>query len=105
MTSFEDTIAKSKELDRFLAAEGDSKMSNIGGKFAGRLSDVMTGIQKAMDDVHKDITDAAVELHTEVAKGKHAAKAIRAEAAKVRTAMTEIMGNATEGENVEGDGQ
>ena len=101
--NFEETIAKSAELDRHLKDAAEKTMAEIGGttKLMGELGGIFAGIRKAMDEAKLGIAGAASELMTEVKDLKVVEVAIRKETDSVRQFKVELLGNAAGGENVD----
>lgn len=74
---------------------GGSIMPEIGGKkLAGNFREGMASLRKQLDDMHLEVASAITELQGEVAAGKEVAKQIRSEAADVRAAFGDVLGNA-----------
>lgn len=69
-------------------------MPEIGGKkLAGELGAMLQDVRRLVDEVRLDVAGAATELASEIRGGKDVAKALRAEAAEVRKAFSEVLGN------------
>jgi hypothetical protein len=108
--TFEETIAKSEALDRALSRPLEIRMPEIAGstKIVGDLtsmfSDLRRDIMAAVTDAKTDVAAAGAELVEEVKGLKVMATALRAETKNVRDFKTQILGNATGGENAE-DGE
>jgi hypothetical protein len=103
--TFDETIAKSVELDRHLAQAAEKTMAEIGGssKLIGDLGGLFGDIRKAVEDAKAGIAGAASELMVEVKDLKHVETAIRTETESVRQFKTKLLGNATGGENLDGE--
>lgn len=104
--TFEETIAKSEELDRALAASvKEISMADIGGsrQLGSELGGLFADVRKVVAEAKTGIAAAAAELMTEVRGLKQVETAIRAETQSVREMKTSLLGNAIEGEN-EGQG-
>ena len=90
--AFVETIEKSKALDRLLS--GEKSMPEIGGKALGSfVRESFAGLKKELDDLKIDAAAAVTELSSEVKNGKEGVKRIREEAAAVKAAFAEILGN------------
>jgi hypothetical protein len=75
-------------------------MPEIGGKkMVGELGLMLGDIRKVLDEAKTGIAAAASELMTEVKELKHVETAIRSETTSVREFKTQLLGNATKGEN------
>lgn len=101
--TFEETIAKSVELDRHLAVSVEKTMAEIGGttKLAGELGGIFDEVRKAVADAKLGISGAASELMTEVRGLKVVESAIRKETDGVRQFKVQLLGNAAGGENAD----
>lgn len=102
--TFAGTIAKSQELDRALARPlgNGSMVQEIGGKkLVGELGTLFESIKTTVAAAKLGIAAAGAELVTEVEGLKAVETAIRSETASVRAFKTNLLGNATGGENLE----
>jgi hypothetical protein len=101
--TFAETLAKSQELDRVLAAPlKDGRMpQEIGGKrLAGELGAMFSQIQQVVDKAKLGVAAAASELMEEVRGVEAIEKAVRSETAAVRAFKAQMLGdNALAGEN------
>lgn len=101
--TFAETLAKSQELDRVLAAPLKDVMmpQEIGGKrLAGRLGAMFDQVKQVIDQVELGVVAAAAELMEEAKGAKAIEVAIRAETAAVRAFKAKMLGdNALAGEN------
>jgi head-tail adaptor len=99
--NFNETIAKSVELDRHLAQSVEKTMAEIGGstKMLGEIGSLFADVRKAMEDAKLGIAGAASELMVEVKGLEHIQTAIRSETESVRKFKVQLLGNATGGEN------
>jgi hypothetical protein len=70
-------------------------MPEIGGtKLANTFGSMMADVRKEIDAATATVADAVRELKTEITAGaQSAAKAIRSEAATVRSGYAELLGN------------
>lgn len=100
--TFEETIAKSVELDRHLAESVEKTMAGFGtDKLVGELGGLFQNIQKTLDEAKTGISAAASELMLEV-KGLNVVEtAIRKETESVRKFKVGLLGNAAGGENTD----
>jgi hypothetical protein len=107
--TFAETLAKSQELDRILAAPlKDGRMpQEIGGKkLAGELGAMFAQIKQVVDDAKLGVAGAASELMEEVRGIKAIEQAVRAETAAVRQFKAQMLGdNALAGENADTEGK
>lgn len=70
-------------------------MPEVGGKkLATEFGGMLAGVRKMVDEAKLGIAAAVTELVTEVKSGKQVETALRAEAAEVRKAFGEVLGNA-----------
>lgn len=101
MKTISETIAKSIELDQLLASPlRDGTMPEIGGKkLVGELGGLFADIRATLAEAKLGIVGAASELMAEVRDLKHVEKAIRSETTSVQQFRTQILGNATLGDN------
>ena len=99
--TLDETIAKSVELDRALSRPLEVSMPEIGGsgKLIGDLGTLFADLRKTVDDAKIGIAGAASELVEEVKGLKNIETAIRTETKSVRDFKTQVLGNATGGEN------
>lgn len=99
--TFEETIAKSEELDRALRRPLEVSMPEISGgnQLVGDLGTLFEELRKTVADAKMGIAGAASELVEEVKGLKSVETAIRGETKSVRDFKTQILGNATGGEN------
>lgn len=98
--TFDETIAKSAELDAALARSVEMTMAELGAtKLMGELGSMFDDVRKTMEQAKLGIAAAASELMTEVKDLKVVETAIRAETASVREFKTKLLGNAIAGEN------
>jgi hypothetical protein len=98
--TFEETIAKSDELDRHLAESVEKTMAEIGAtKLVGEIGGLFEDIRKTLAEAKIGIAAAASELMTEVKDLKVVETAIRGETESVRKFKTNMLGNAVAGEN------
>jgi hypothetical protein len=106
-----DTMQKSRELDELLARPWGNEMADesnlklsgeVSGILGGSLKGVLADVRKAVDEVRLEIAGAASELVEEVKTGKQIARALRTEAANVRTEYATILGNAPPAEGEKG---
>lgn len=99
--TFEETIAKSEELDRALRRPLEVSMPEISGgnQLIGDLGTLFADLRKTVEEAKLGIAGAASELVEEVKGLKSIETAIRGETKSVRDFKTQILGNATGGEN------
>lgn len=83
------------EARRILDEVEAAAMPEIGGKrLAGELGGMLADVRKMVDEAKLGLAGAVTELVTEIKSGKEVERAIRAEAAEVRKAFGEVLGNA-----------
>lgn len=86
-----------QHLDSAIAEFGNGRgrvMPTLGGKsLAEDMRVSFASLRKAIDDLKVDAAAAVMELTSEITNGKEGVKAIRAEAAAVKAAFTDILGN------------
>jgi len=71
-----------------------AKMPSIGGHSLGeQMRASLAGLKQDLEVLRLDASAAVAELSTEVRNGQEGVKRIRAEAAAVKSAFAEIMGN------------
>lgn len=69
-------------------------MPEVGGKkFAGEFGVMLEGLRQDIAATRSGLAGAITELRTELQSGKEIEKAIRSEAADVRKAFSEVLGN------------
>jgi hypothetical protein len=69
-------------------------MPEIGGtKLAAELKTGLAGLKKGIDELKLDLAGALSEFSSEMNNGREVAKRIRKEAADVRSAVSELLGN------------
>lgn len=72
----------------------ETAMPEIGGKsLAVTVRSGLIDLKKRLADLKTDAAAAVTELHAEIANGQEGVKRIRAEAAEVKAAFAEILGN------------
>jgi hypothetical protein len=92
-------VQAAEKLDRLLAGAiqqfGPRKpMPEVGGKsLASELRTGIAGLKRGVDELKLELAGAVSEFSVEMQNGKEAAKRIRAEAADMRQAVSEILGN------------
>jgi hypothetical protein len=90
--TIDETLAASRRLDDVLKEA--IEMPEIGGKkLSGEFGEMLAGVRRMIDETKLDIAAAVSELTTEVRGGKQVAKALREEAAHVRSAFGAVLGN------------
>jgi hypothetical protein len=101
--TFDETIDRSRALDRALSRPLEERMPEISGghKLIGDLGDLFADLRKTVEEAKLGIVGAASELVEEVKELKHVETAIRGETKSVRDFKTKVLGNATGGENIE----
>jgi hypothetical protein len=101
--TFDETIAKSEALDRALSRPLEERMPEIsGGKgLVGDLGTLFADLRKTVNEAKLGIAGAAAELVEEVKGLQHIQSAIRSETKSVRDFKTQVLGNATGGEDAE----
>lgn len=86
-----------EHLDSAIAEFGKGRgrvMPTLGGKsLAEDMRVSFASLRKAIDDLKVDAAAAVMELTSEITNGKEGVKAIRAEAAAVKAAFADILGN------------
>jgi hypothetical protein len=98
--TFDETIAKSVELDRHLAKSVENPMADLGAtKLMGELGGLFEDVRKTLEEAKLGIAGAASELMSEVKDLKVVETALRAETKSVRDFKTKLLGNAIAGEN------
>lgn len=99
--TFEETIAKSEELDRALRRPLEVSMPEISGgnQLIGDLGTLFADLRKTVEEAKIGIAGAASELVDEVKGLKNIETALRGETQSVRDFKTKVLGNATGGEN------
>jgi hypothetical protein len=99
--TFEETIAKSEELDRALRRPLEVSMPEISGgnQLIGDLGTLFADLRKTVEEAKLGIAGAASELVDEVKGLKNIETALRGETQSVRDFKTKVLGNATGGEN------
>lgn len=75
--------------------------SKIVGDLGSMISDLRRDLKSAVDEAKLEFAAAGSELVEEVKGLKVMASALRAETKIVRSLKAEVLGNATDGENIE----
>lgn len=69
-------------------------MPEVGGrKLAGEFGEMLAGVRKMVDETKLGIASAVTALTTELQGGKEIERQLLAEAAEVRKAFGEVLGN------------
>ncbi|MPZ41305.1 MAG: hypothetical protein GEU95_25315 [Rhizobiales bacterium] len=87
-------IRSAQAIARAIIDGRKSQMPELGGKaLAGEVGVALMGIKQALETLRLDAAAAVTELQEEITTGKEGVKRIREEAAAVRNAFAEIIGN------------
>lgn len=104
----DETLAASRRLDAALAEaieKGRPSMPGAGGKkLAGEFSAMLAGVRKEIEGLQIETAAAVNELMEEVKLAREVPKALRAEAAEMRKAFGEVLGNAPPEDAAKPDG-
>ena len=100
--TFEETIAKSVELDRFLSGK-EGPMPEVGGKsLTGGLRSMMEGVRKTAADVQAQLAAELQGMSEDIrANGALAIKKVRDERAETNAAFSDLLGNEMAGTGAE----
>jgi len=83
-----------RHLTRAIEEFGDKHMPEIGGKsLAEQVKVGLGGLRQQLAELKLDASAALTELSTEVKNGNEGVKRIREEAAAVKAAFAEVLGN------------